>query len=155
MSSNGEYATVIGPDAVFRGDLEFQSSARVLGRIEGAVTATGKILIAEGSDCQATVKAQDVTVEGTLSGNVEAADRVAVSATGQVHGDIQAARMTMDEGATVNGFCRIGVGNGTARPGPGSGGAAASGRGADNGQAKSEEEAEVKPAAKAAAPAKR
>ena len=33
MSSNGEYATVIGPDAVFRGDLEFQSSARVLGRI--------------------------------------------------------------------------------------------------------------------------
>lgn len=152
-TSNGEYATVIGPDAVFRGDLEFQSSARVLGRIEGAVSSTGKILIAEGSECQATVKAQDVTVEGMLSGNVEAADRVAVSATGQVHGDIQAARMTMDEGATVNGFCRIGVGNGSSRAA--SGAAASASRPADNGQPKSEEEAEVKPAAKAAAPAKR
>jgi predicted acyltransferase (DUF342 family) len=90
-----------------------------------------------------------VAVEGTLSGNVEAADRVAVSATGQVHGDIQAARMTMDEGATVNGFCRIGVGAGS------SGNATGGGRASDNGRVKADEEAEAKPAAKATAAAKR
>lgn len=156
MSTNGEYATTIGPDATFKGDLEFESGARVLGRIEGTVSSKGKVLIAEGSQCKATVTAQDIAVEGTLTGNVEAGDRIAVASTGQVHGDIQAARMTMAEGATVNGYCRIGVAaNGSASRSSGSGSSAA--RSDANGQAKSEAEQEAKPgaSAKATASAKR
>ncbi len=157
MSSNGEYATTIGPDAVFKGDLEFESGARVLGRIEGTVASKGKILIADGSECTATVTARDVSVEGVLTGNVEAGDRISVAQTGQVHGDIQAARMTMAEGATVNGYCRIGVAAGGAKAGGAGGQAAASGDGkaSGNGQAKREAEQEAKPAAKATAAAKR
>jgi cytoskeletal protein CcmA (bactofilin family) len=152
MSTNGEYATTIGADATFKGDLEFESGARVLGRVEGTVTSKGKVLIAEGSKCKATVSAQDVAVEGTLTGNVEAGDRIAVAATGEVHGDIQAARMTMAEGATVNGYCRIGVAaNGASRSAGASNGASASG----NGQSKTDAEQEAKPAAKATAAAKR
>jgi cytoskeletal protein CcmA (bactofilin family) len=163
MSSNGEYATTIGPDAVFKGDLEFESGAKVLGRIEGTVASTGKILIADGSECTAAVTARDVSVEGVLTGNVEAGDRISVAQTGQVHGDIQAARMTMAEGATVNGYCRIGVAAGGAKAGGAGGQAAASGdrrtsgdgKASGNGQAKREAEQEAKPAAKATAAGKR
>ncbi|MFK7960365.1 MAG: polymer-forming cytoskeletal protein [Phycisphaerales bacterium] len=111
-TNNGDYTTTIGPDAKFKGDLEFESGARFMGKVEGNVKAKGKLLIAEGSQCKATVSAKEVTVEGILEGNVQAGDRIAVSPTGQVHGDIEAARMTMAEGATVNGFCRIGVKDG-------------------------------------------
>lgn len=143
MSTNGDYATTIGPDAVFKGEVEFESGARVLGRIEGTVSSKGSVLIAEGSECKAAVTAKDIAVEGMLTGNVEAGDRIAVSGTGQVHGDIQAARMTMAEGATVNGFCRIGV----AANGNGSSNGAAK----TNGTAKTDASAEAKPAAAKAA----
>ena len=69
-----------------------------------------------GSQCRATVKAKEVSVEGHIEGNVEAADRVEIKNKGAITGDITASRMIMAEGASVDGHCRIGV-NGQSRPG--------------------------------------
>jgi cytoskeletal protein CcmA (bactofilin family) len=107
-SQSPEFATVLGPDATFKGDLQFDSAAKVLGRFEGCIKSKGMIHIAKGSACKATVSAKEVAVEGRIEGNVEAGDRIEVKPTGIVVGDIVAARMTMAEGASINGHCRIG-----------------------------------------------
>ena len=118
MASNpGEYATTLGADAVFKGELTFESGARFLGRFEGSVESKGKIMIADGAACHASVSAKEVAVDGVIEGNVDASDRIEVGQSGKVMGDITAARMTMAEGATVNGYCRIGS---AARAGAGS-----------------------------------
>ena len=106
--SSPEFATVIGPDASFKGDLRFESAAKVLGRFEGSITSKGKVHIANGSDCKATIAAKEVAVEGRIEGNVEAGDRIEIKPTGIVMGDIVAARMVMAEGASINGHCHIG-----------------------------------------------
>lgn len=106
--SSQEFATVIGPDANFKGDLRFESAAKVLGRFEGSITSKGKIHIADGSECKATISAKEVAVEGRIEGNVEAGDRIEIKPTGVVMGDIVAARMVMAEGASINGHCHIG-----------------------------------------------
>ena len=103
-----EYATVIGADAKFKGDLKFDSAAKVLGRFEGSITSKGKVYIADGSECKATIAAKEVAVEGRVEGNVEAGDRIELKPTGVVSGDIVAARMTMAEGASIDGHCHIG-----------------------------------------------
>jgi cytoskeletal protein CcmA (bactofilin family) len=108
-SSSQEYATVIGADAKFKGDLEFDSAAKVLGRFEGSIKSKGKVQIADGSQCKASIIAKEIEVEGHIDGNVEAGDLVEVKPSGVVTGDIVAARMTMAEGASINGHCRIGA----------------------------------------------
>lgn len=110
--SSHEFGTIIGPDAVFKGDLSFDSAAKVLGKFEGSINAKGKIHIADGSVCKATITAKEVAVEGVVEGNVEAADRVEVKPTGSINGDIVASRMVVSDGASINGHCRIGSENG-------------------------------------------
>ena len=106
--SSQEFATVIGPDASFKGDLRFESAAKVLGRFEGSITSKGKVHVADGSECKATIAAKEIAVEGRIEGNVEAGDRIEIRPTGIVMGDIVAARMIMAEGASINGHCHIG-----------------------------------------------
>ena len=107
--SNSEYGTVLGPDATFKGDLTFDSAAKVLGTIEGSVKSKGRILIADGATCKASVTAKEVAIEGLIEGNVHATERVEVKANGRITGDIVAARMTMGDGASIEGHVRIGI----------------------------------------------
>ena len=110
-SSNQEYGTIIGADASFKGELKFESAAKVLGEVEGSITSKGKIQIAAGAQCKATVSAKEVAVEGHIEGNVEATDRVELQPKGRITGDVVAARMSMADGASIDGHCRIGVDN--------------------------------------------
>ncbi len=110
-SPSTEFSTIIGPDASFKGDLKFDSSARLLGKIEGTINAKGTLEVCAGSECKATVKAKQVAVEGHIQGNVEAGDLVELRPKGMITGDIVAARMSMAEGAAIDGHCRIGVSN--------------------------------------------
>lgn len=107
--SNQDFGTIIGADANFKGDLSFESAAKLLGKFEGTINSKGRVHVADGSQCKATVKAKEISVEGHVEGNVEAADRVEIRNKGAITGDITAARMIMAEGASIDGHCRIGV----------------------------------------------
>jgi len=111
--------TVIGPDAHIKGEMTFPSSARVLGSIEGSITAKSELHVAEGSVCKASIDAAKVTVDGRVHGNVTASERVELNASAHVEGDLDAAKLVVVEGATFIGHCRIGVNgkaNGVAAP---------------------------------------
>jgi cytoskeletal protein CcmA (bactofilin family) len=107
--SNQEYGTIIGADARVKGEVSFESAAKVLGEVEGSITGKGKLHIADGANCKATVHAKEVAVEGHIEGNVQATDRVELQPKGRITGDVVAARMSMADGASIDGHCRIGV----------------------------------------------
>jgi cytoskeletal protein CcmA (bactofilin family) len=107
--SRPEYGTILGPDAKFKVDLSFDSAAKMLGHIEGSIKSKGKVLIADGCKCRASVTAKEVAIEGFVEGNVEATERVEIMANGRISGDIVAARMTMGDGAAIEGHVRIGM----------------------------------------------
>jgi cytoskeletal protein CcmA (bactofilin family) len=104
-----EFGTIIGADASFKGDLNFDSAAKILGKFEGSIASKGRFHVADGAQCKAKVSAKEVSVEGLIEGNVEASDRVDLRPKGVVTGDITAARMTMADGASLDGHCRIGI----------------------------------------------
>ncbi len=104
-----DYTTILGPDAKIKGDLSFDSAAKVLGHIEGSIKSKGKLLIANGSRCHAAISAKEVAVEGHIEGNVQASDRIELKPSGRITGDIVSARMTMADGAAIEGHVRIGL----------------------------------------------
>ncbi|MHC5025891.1 MAG: bactofilin family protein [Planctomycetota bacterium] len=107
--SKNEYGTIIGADAKFKGDLTFESAAMIEGAFEGSITAKGTVHVADGSVCKASVDAKEVAVAGHIEGNVQATDRVDLRPNGRITGDIVASRMSMADGASIVGHCRIGV----------------------------------------------
>jgi cytoskeletal protein CcmA (bactofilin family) len=112
-TSSSEFGTIIGADANFKGDLSFDSAAKILGKFEGSISAKGKIHVSDGSRCKAKVSAKEVAVEGHIEGNVEAADRVDLRPKGRITGDITAANngagiaqpFVMSRGGTADGGC--------------------------------------------------
>ncbi len=109
--------TVIGPDTTIKGELTFNSKARLLGTVEGQITAKGDFEVAEGANCKASIDASKVTIDGLVEGNVTATDRVELNAKAQLTGDLTASKLVVTEGASFVGHCRIGAasGNGHAR----------------------------------------
>lgn len=108
-TTTNDYATVLGPDATFKGELTFDGAAKILGKFEGEIASKGKVQIAKGSTCKATIEAKEIEVEGKVEGNINAGERFDLKPNGVIRGDIVATRMSMGEGASIDGHVRIGA----------------------------------------------
>jgi cytoskeletal protein CcmA (bactofilin family) len=103
-----EFPTVIGSDAVFKGELSFEKGVRVDGRVEGKISTTGHLAISQGGHLQADVDAGSIIVEGEVKGNLAAGDRVELRKSARLKGDITASKLLVAEGAAFVGHCSIG-----------------------------------------------
>lgn len=113
--SSAEFPTTIGPDAVFKGQLQFEKGVRLLGKFEGEITSDGEMVIAEGATLVGDVKAGTIRIDGKVKGNLHANAKVELTASARLEGDLEAARLEVAEGAVLIGRCVVGV-NG--QPGP-------------------------------------
>ncbi|WP_372018972.1 bactofilin family protein [Pseudoxanthomonas sp. 10H] len=99
--------TLIGADVVIRGDLEFSGGLYVEGRIVGKVTAAeGKpasLLLAEQGVIEGEVHAPVVIINGTLSGDVHAGERVELAQKARVEGNVHYTVVEMSAGAQLTG----------------------------------------------------
>ena len=71
-ASGGDFTTVIGSDAVFKGELAFEKGVRVDGKVEGKITTKGNLAISQAGKLQADVQAGNIVVEGQVNGNLGA-----------------------------------------------------------------------------------
>lgn len=101
--------TVIGPDTHIKGEMVFDSTARILGSFEGKIIAKGEVQIGESANCKASVEGTTVIVDGIIEGDVLARERVQLNARARVNGDVVAATMVVAEGASFTGHCRVGA----------------------------------------------
>jgi cytoskeletal protein CcmA (bactofilin family) len=106
--ARGEFHTVIGPDASFKGELKFEKGVRLLGRIEGLVESPGQLEIAEGATLEGDVKAGNIRVDGSVKGNLRATGKIHLSASAKLEGDLTTARLEVAEGAVFIGKCVVG-----------------------------------------------
>jgi cytoskeletal protein CcmA (bactofilin family) len=139
-----EFPTIIGPDASFKGELNFEKGLRIQGKFEGKINTPGRLHVAREARLQADVDAGAIIIEGEVRGNLSANDRIELKASARYEGDLRASKLVVDEGAVFSGNVTVGPEAGKGR-GPGGGGG--TGAGAPAGQ-------QQRPTAVAAAPVK-
>jgi len=110
--------TVIGPDTHIKGEMVFDSTARILGTFEGRIVAKGEVQIGEGAACKASVEGTNVIVDGVIEGDVTARERVQLNTRARVIGDVTATTLVVAEGASFVGHCRVGGDAGAKAPHP-------------------------------------
>jgi cytoskeletal protein CcmA (bactofilin family) len=106
--ANGEYPTILGADARFKGELEFDKGVRLLGSFDGSIKSKGRLHVATGAKLNAEVNAADVQVEGEVRGNLTASGKVHLKSTARLEGDLKTARLEVTEGAVFIGRCEVG-----------------------------------------------
>ncbi|KAB7771028.1 bactofilin family protein [Xanthomonas maliensis] len=99
--------TLIGPQVVIRGDLLFSGGLYVEGRILGKVFAedgaSATLTIAEQGSIEGEVRAPVVVINGQLTGDVHAAERVELAANARVQGNVHYQVVEMSAGAQLTG----------------------------------------------------
>jgi len=103
-----EFQTLIGPDAQFKGELSFESDGRISGSFEGRVRTPGTLHIADGARVAADIEAGVLRVDGELKGNVVVNEKLTLSATARMEGDLRTSRLEMDDGAVFVGNVQVG-----------------------------------------------
>ncbi len=107
-ASGTEFTTVIGSDAVFKGELAFEKGVRVDGCIEGKVATKGQLAVSQGGKLQADVQAGNIIVEGQVVGNLSASSRIELRKTARLKGDVKSKTLLVAEGAAFTGHCQVG-----------------------------------------------
>jgi len=99
--------TLIGPQVVFRGDMEFSGGLYIEGRIVGSVTAIpgerAVLMLSEHGVIEGEVRAPVVMLDGRLEGDVHASERVELAAKARVQGNVHYRVVEMHAGAQVTG----------------------------------------------------
>jgi len=107
--STTEFPTIIGADAVFKGQLEFEKGVRLLGKFEGEIKTGGELYVAQGATLDGDIKTGTIRIEGKVKGNIDAKSRVQLTSSARLEGDVQAQRLEVEEGAVLIGRCVVGV----------------------------------------------
>jgi cytoskeletal protein CcmA (bactofilin family) len=103
-----DFPTVIGPDAVFKGELSFEKGLKLQGKFEGKINTPGRLHISREAKLQADVDAGAIIVEGEVRGNLTASDRIELKQSARYEGDLTASKLVVDEGAVFSGHVSVG-----------------------------------------------
>jgi len=95
--------TVIARPSTFDGTLSGTGDVRVEGHVEGHVELSGHLVIAEQGEVEALVHARVITVAGAVRGDLTADEKIELSPTANVEGNLTAPRILIREGATFEG----------------------------------------------------
>jgi cytoskeletal protein CcmA (bactofilin family) len=99
--------TLIGSDVSIKGEMSFDGSMRIEGKIEGKIASKGKIAFGQGASVVAEVAVGEAKIEGTFKGNITAANRIELCSTAHVLGDVRSTKLVIAEGATFVGNCYV------------------------------------------------
>lgn len=95
--------TIIGKDAEFKGTVSSPTGLRIDGRLEGLIANAGDVIVGEGAVVVGDINGRNIMVAGEVRGNVKAADRLEITRTGRVLGDISTSVLVIAEGGKLEG----------------------------------------------------
>ena len=100
--------SIIGLGMTVHGDIETAGVVRVEGIVVGHITAAQQVLVAKGGQVDGDVDTGEAVVGGSIHGSVRATLRIEVQAGAVVKGDVTTKRISVAEGAVLNGAIRMG-----------------------------------------------
>lgn len=100
----------LGKSFRFKGEMSGTEDIFIDGQVEGSIHLSSQIVtIGPNGNVNAEVQAREMIVHGKLKGNAQAQDRIEVTRTGSVQGDMSMARISIQDGAFFQGRVDIKV----------------------------------------------
>jgi cytoskeletal protein CcmA (bactofilin family) len=106
-SNRGELKAFLGEGTNFKGVLAFEGTVRIDGKLEGEVVTNDTLIIGEKAIVNAEINVGSIAINGKITGNITAKDRVDIHSSGEVYGNIQTPVLTIEEGVVFQGQCNM------------------------------------------------
>ena len=109
----GALTSFIDQGAEFSGKLLFKDTVRIDGRFEGEISSENTLIVGESGCIIATILSQMVIISGEVRGDIKAPGSCTLHRTARVFGNVDTARLVVEEGAVLNGQVKIEAGEAT------------------------------------------
>jgi len=101
-------STFLGHDAVFDGAIEFTGTVRLDGKVKGTIVSNdGTVIIGDKATVEAEIAVETVIIKGSVTGKVQAKNRIEAYPPARILGELQAPTISLDSGVVFNGSCRM------------------------------------------------
>lgn len=99
--------SLIGENIKIIGKIEGKGNLRIDGIIEGDLDYDGNIVIGEDGKIYGNIKAKDVSLAGTVEGNINSKTKLVILPTGKLLGDLVTSSFIVHENAIFEGNCKM------------------------------------------------
>lgn len=98
-------STIIGKGTVINGDFIVLGSVRVDGTVDGSVKSNGTLIMGAAGKITGNIEAAVAIIGGEVCGDIIAPDKVEITETAKVIGDLKTNLIVIDEKAIFQGKC--------------------------------------------------
>ena len=102
-----DFDTILSPDIDFSGTLNFEKPFLIRGKVSGKIIARGLLVIDEEAVVDADINTSRVIIRGFVKGNITSTEKVEVTVTGKLEGNVSAPEIFMETGCLFNGRCTM------------------------------------------------
>lgn len=107
-SFNPQEINILNAGTTLSGNLNSEGDIRIDGQVKGNVTVKAKLVLGPSSRVEGNVVATNCDVSGTVLGNVQVAEILAIKSSASITGDLQCAKLIIEAGASFNGRSKMG-----------------------------------------------
>jgi cytoskeletal protein CcmA (bactofilin family) len=101
-------STFLGHEAVFEGTIEFKGTVRLDGKVKGKIVSNdGTVIIGDKATVEAEIDVETVIIKGSVTGKVQARNRIEAYPPARILGELQAPTISIDSGVVFNGSCSM------------------------------------------------
>lgn len=98
----------IGRSVIIKGELTGNENLNIEGRVEGKIELKDHdLVIGPHAEITAEINAKNVTIEGSVVGNVSGGELVEIKASGSLAGNIESSRICIADGAHFKGSVNL------------------------------------------------
>lgn len=104
---------ILDVDASMQGTITFKDpvNLRINGSFEGKLDARGNLTIGENAKVKANINGDRIIIAGKVTGDINATQSVSVIAPALIEGNIRTPRLSVTEGAVIEGTLSMASGN--------------------------------------------
>ena len=94
---------MISSGTTVEGKIRCQGSIRIDGKVVGEIAASEAVAVGLTGEVEGNVAAKNLTIGGKIRGSLNVVEKAVLEGKAVVKGDLRAARLVIDEGATFDG----------------------------------------------------
>lgn len=107
LSSNSASTSVIDAGCEISGCIRFAGTLVLNGKLSGELVSADTLLVGDKGAIEADVQVGTAIINGVIKGNIAARERIELRGAAQVIGDVDSPVLVLEEGALLEGRCRM------------------------------------------------
>lgn len=108
-SSIARAPSYLGPGLHVKGEITGNEDLKVDSKVEGSISIGGfRLTVGPGAHLDADIVAREATISGKVNGDIRACDRIEITKSASIVGDLTTGKIMIEEGAYFKGGVEIG-----------------------------------------------